>query len=173
MGWLEDIFEFEKENLKYMWDGIKDDPERLLIGAIEPFSTELWNTVLDKDYEPLVDQMGGAYGGDWISVADPDGGVYGIAKDKGIDTEAGGGMHDIAHVVAAAIAGNYGMGQIPGGEYANMGGGKGGNKQPPQADFKKSEPVFDIETIEEKRRKRELAEMLRKENEGKTVRSFF
>jgi hypothetical protein len=131
MGTLSDILGFEKFNLKDMWRKIKDDPERLLIGAVDPASTKMWNKVLGKDYEPIVDQMGGAYGGHTISAfGNTDGGVYGRARDAGIDVDAGAGMHDIAHTVAA-IYGGQGLANIGGAANSNnlgvfSNGGQGG-----------------------------------------------
>lgn len=114
---LGDIFDFELFNAKDMLGKVKKDPWRLLVGAGDPLSTKAWNKITGKNMEPLVDQMGGAYGGDWISAfgKGQDGGVYGRAKAAGIDTKAGGRAHDVAHVVSAIMAGNYGLGQMGGG----------------------------------------------------------
>ena len=92
------ILKFEKSNLKYMFDLIKKDPERLLIGAIDPLSTGLWNTILGKDYDPIVDQLGGATKGS-----------YQFAEARGIDTGPGQTMQGVAHLIAAFYAGNYGV----------------------------------------------------------------
>jgi hypothetical protein len=140
MGYLSDVFDFEAFNLKDMWKKVKKDPERLLIGAVDPASTKMWNGITGKDYEPLVDQMGGAYGGHTISAfGNNDGGVYGRAEDAGIDTGAGGAMHDVAHVVSAiyggqglmniggAPAGGQNLGVFSNGGTSGMGGVGGGN----------------------------------------------
>lgn len=125
MGFLSDVFDFEKFHLKDMWEKVKDDPERLFIGAIEPASSEMWGSILGKDYEPLVDQMGGAYGGNVISgFGNADAGVYGRAKEAGIDTTAGGQMQDAAHVIAAFYA--LGGGNLGGGGGGGSGGGSAG-----------------------------------------------
>lgn len=116
MSFLGNVFDFESFNLKDMFKKVKKDPERLLIGAVDPWSTKLWNKVLDKDYEPLVDQMGGAYGGHTLSAfGNDDGGVYGRAREAGIDTKAGGYMHDAAHVLSAIFGGQGLMGSSFGG----------------------------------------------------------
>lgn len=105
------LFDFDKFALKDIWKGIKKDPERLLVGAIDPLSTKMWNGILGKDYEPLIDQMGGPYGGHTISAfGNQDGGVYKRAEEAGIDTKKGGRMHDAAHVVSAIFGGQGLMG---------------------------------------------------------------
>lgn len=101
------LFDFDKFALKDIWGQIKKDPERLLLGAADPLSTKMWSGITGKDYEPLVDQMGGPYGGGWVSAFgnDQDGGVYKRAEEAGIDTKKGGMMHDAAHVVSAFFGG--------------------------------------------------------------------
>ena len=89
MSFLKDVLSFEKFNLGDMWDKVKHDPGRLFLGALDPASTSLWNKVLGKDWEPLVDQFGGAYGGDAITLGDTGRGVYGRAAAAGVPTEAG------------------------------------------------------------------------------------
>lgn len=129
MSFFGNAFDFDKFALKDMWNKIRDDPERLFIGAIDPWSTKMWNGILDKDYEPLIDQMGGPYGGHTFSMfGDKDGGVYARAREAGIDTKAGGQMHDAAHVIAGLFAGGYGLAALGGGGAAAGGaaGGAGG-----------------------------------------------
>jgi hypothetical protein len=109
------LFDFDAFALKDIWKGIKKDPERLLMGAVDPLSTKMWNGITGKDYEPLVDQMGGPYGGGWVSAfgKDQDGGVYKRAEEAGIDTSKGKSMHDGAHVLSAIFGGQgmFGAGQ--------------------------------------------------------------
>lgn len=109
MSKLSDILKFEGFNLKGIAGKIKDNPLRLLYGGIDPASTKVWNKVLGKDDEPLVDQWGGAS-------AD----TYRKAEAAGIDTEAGHNMHRVARTIAGAIAGNYGTSQL------GIGGGRSG-----------------------------------------------
>jgi hypothetical protein len=110
---LSDILGFEKFNLKDIWRKVRKDPGRLLLGATDPFSTRMWNqTGIGKDWEPLVDQFGGAYGGSAITLGDTGEGVYGRAREAGVPTEAGAGMHDIAHVIASIFAGGYGADKL-------------------------------------------------------------
>ena len=59
------------------WDRIKDDPKRLLLG-VDPASTELWNGILGKDDEPIVNFLGGPMGSGWTGMGS--GGVYDRAE---------------------------------------------------------------------------------------------
>lgn len=123
MSFVSDVLGFESFHLKDMWNKVRKDPERLLLGAVDPASSKLWSKVTGKDYEPIVDQMGGAYGGHTFSAfGAKDGGVYQRAREAGIDTKAGGGMHDAAHVISALFAGN--------GLAGGFGGGSGGSGSP-------------------------------------------
>lgn len=110
---LGNVLDFEAFNLKDMWKKIRKDPERLLMGAVDPWSTKLWNKVTGSDYEPIVDQMGGAYGGHTLSWGpeNQDGGVYARARAAGIDTTEGAFMHDLSHQIAQS----YAMNAIPNG----------------------------------------------------------
>ncbi len=145
MSFAKDVLGFEKFNLKDMWKKVRKDPERLLLGAMDPFSTRMWNkTGIGKDWEPVVDQMGGAYGGNTLTMGDTGEGVYGRAKAAGVPTKAGSQMHDLAHVITSMFAGNYGMGKLPAGVQRGFGqfnkfpsGGGGGGRgfgQPAQQD---------------------------------------
>jgi len=59
MGFLSDVFNFEKSHLKSLWKGIKDDPKRLILG-VDPASTKMWNEILGRNDRALVNQLGGA-----------------------------------------------------------------------------------------------------------------
>lgn len=118
MSFLGDVLSFDKYVLSDIWKGIKKDPERLLLGAVDPISTKMWNKVTGKDYEPLVDQMGGPYGGHTVSAfGNNTGGVYGRANAAGINTGPGSNAHDAAHVIAAIYGGQGAMGGL-----GNIGG---------------------------------------------------
>jgi hypothetical protein len=117
MGWLSDNLDFELFNLGDMWDKIKDSPEQLLLG-VDPFSTGLWNTLGVTDNEPIVNQLGGPYGGASNMGLSSGGGVYERAREAGIDTGPATQMHDLAEV----IAGGYGAAGAIGG-LGNIGGG--------------------------------------------------
>jgi hypothetical protein len=116
---LSSLGQFELFNAKDMLKKIKKDPERLLLGAVDPLSTKMWSGITGKKMSPLVDQMGGPEGGSTISAfGNADGGVYKRAEDAGIDTKAGRGMNNAAHVLSALFAGGYGLGQLGGGGQA-------------------------------------------------------
>lgn len=104
MGFINDVFKFERSKLKDMAGAIKEDPERLLLGAADPASSRMWSEVTGKEYEPIVDQMGGATTED-----------YRRAEARGIDTTAGKTMHGIARAIAGTIAGGYGLQALGGG----------------------------------------------------------
>jgi hypothetical protein len=123
MGWLSDNFDFEMFNLKDMWEKIEDNPFQLLTG-VDPFSTGMWNEILGRDDEPIVNQLGGPYGGS-SKMGLGSGGVYDRAQEAGIDIGPATQMHDVAEVVASYY-GLKGLGGI-GGEGAAAGaGGAGG-----------------------------------------------
>jgi hypothetical protein len=122
MGWLSDNFDFEMFNLKDMWEKIEDNPFQLITG-VDPFSTGMWNTILNRDDEPIVNQLGGPYGGS-SKMGLGSGGVYDRAQEAGIDIGPATQMHDIAEVVASYYA-MKGLGGI-GGEGAAAGAGGGG-----------------------------------------------
>ncbi|MGC4028930.1 MAG: hypothetical protein QM696_08665 [Steroidobacteraceae bacterium] len=130
MNFLNNVLGFEAFNAKDMLGKLKKNPERLFLGAADPLSSRMWGKVTGKDYEPLVDQMGGAYGGHTLSVfGNKDGGVYQRARDAGIDTNAGGMMHDAAHIVSAMYGGGYGLDKLGSVMPQNLsfGGSQGGN----------------------------------------------
>ncbi len=91
---LDDMLAFEKNQLGYWWDAIKEDPERLFIGAIDPFSSKMWGEVTGKDYEPMLNQLGG-----------PSTGAYIDAAEKGIDVGPSAGSHQVAAAIASWYAG--------------------------------------------------------------------
>jgi hypothetical protein len=112
VGYLSDIFQFEKSNLGSMWGRLKKDPERAFIGAIDPAGSKAWGGVMGKDYSPMLDMGGGAAPG-----------AYREAEAKGINTTAGKNMHRLARAIAAYNAGSYGlsaMGYGGGATAANM-----------------------------------------------------
>lgn len=101
MGDFKKIFDFEKFAGNRRWQLVKKNPERLFIGAGDPFSSKMWGGITGKKYEPLVDQWGGASKDS-----------YGAAEQQGIDTGPGKRMHDIARIVASIYAGGYGASQL-------------------------------------------------------------
>lgn len=104
MSFLGDVLGFEKVNLKEIGRKIKENPERLLIGAVDPASSKVWSKVTGQDYEPIVDQWGGA-------ASD----VGNRAEASGVDPQAGMTMHKVARLAASifggrALAGKLGSG---------------------------------------------------------------
>lgn len=122
MSFLSSDLGFEAFVGKDFLKGLSKDPKRAFLG-VDPLSTKAWNAVLGRKDEPLVDQLGGAYGGHTISAfGNNDGGVYKRARDAGIDTGAGEKMQDAAHIVASI----YGANGLYGAAGGNAGSGVSG-----------------------------------------------
>ena len=104
---IKDIWDFERSNLKGMFDKIKDDPKRLLspVPMVDPVGTKIGSGLGfgEKDASPLVNQWGGATEES-----------YAAAEAQGIDTGPGRFMHDVAQSIAASYAGGYGAEQAAG-----------------------------------------------------------
>lgn len=94
---LEDVFKGGLEHGKQIWKGIEDDPERLFLGAADPFSSKMWGGITGKEYDPLISQMGGATS-DQIEAM----------GEKGLNTKAIGNAYKIADTVAGILGGYYG-----------------------------------------------------------------
>lgn len=138
---LSDLFNFELFNLKDIGKGLGKHPLQKLLFGIDPLGTKIGNTITGHEDEPLVDQMGGAYGGRVISFGPKghEGGVYGRAKEAGIDTSSGAGAQDLAHLIAAYYATSGGFGG--GGQTNPTGVGPFGN-QPPPSPQGATPPIF-------------------------------
>lgn len=91
---ISDALEFEKFNLKRMWDMVREDPERLLFGSADPFSTKMWNKALGRDDDPMINQWGG-----------PTQQAFMAAEEAGIDTSSAQGLHQVAQMIASIYAG--------------------------------------------------------------------
>jgi hypothetical protein len=123
MSFAGNVLGFENFNLKNTWKKLKDNPWRALVGSTTGVGTKLWNKVLDRNDEPLVNDWGGAPKDS-----------YQKAQAAGIDTSSGKTMHNIAQVVASFYAGGYGASQLgaaggaagAGGTQASVGTGLGG-----------------------------------------------
>jgi len=117
MSFLKDNLDFERFQLKDWWRKAKDSPEQLIFGAADPFSAKVMSKITGKEYEPFIDQMGGPYGGSALSVGgSTDGGVYGRARESGINTKSARNVHNVAHAIAAFKALSAGSGAFGGGE---------------------------------------------------------
>lgn len=112
MSSFSDILDFDKFALSGVWEGLKDNPWRALVGSVDPASTAMWNGILGKDEEPLLNQMGGPMGSGKLGLGS--GGVFDDFAAQGGDPEAGNQAHNIAEMVAMSSVMN------------NAGGGKGG-----------------------------------------------
>jgi hypothetical protein len=122
MGDLSSTFDFLKFNASDLWDQAKSHPQRFLWG-VDPIMTKLGNHVMGTHYDPMFDQLGGAWGGHNISAfGNYDNGVWKRAEQAGIDTSTNRHLSDIAHVIAAF----YALGGASGG----FGGGDAGAVDP-------------------------------------------
>lgn len=109
MGFLDDLFDFEKSHLKTLTGGIFDDPKRLLLG-VDPLSTKMWNEVLGRDDRALVSQFGGPTEKD-----------YQDAIDAGVDIGAAQGFHTVAEAIASIYGGGAAAGALGGIGYGTAG----------------------------------------------------
>ncbi len=102
--WGQDQIEFERFQLDKWKDMIKEDPERIFIGAMfAPGGEQVWGKALGKDYEPSVNLWGG-----------PRGATFEEAEAEGIDTSASRGMHSLAEGIAKMYAFDWASGAIQG-----------------------------------------------------------
>lgn len=107
---LGDALDFEGFRLKDIWKGIMKNPERLLTGAFDPWSTKIYNGITGDNLEPLGNQLGA-----------PTKKQYQDAQAHGIDTGSARDINDAAQVIAGAV-GAYAGGTA----LAGAGGGGGG-----------------------------------------------
>jgi len=159
MGFLSNVGDFEKFNLKEMFSKIGKDPERLLYGSADPLSTGMWNKALGTDNEAIVDQWGGASKD-----------TYGKAEASGIDTKNGHQMHQAARVVAGLIAGNYGAQQAGIGGGGGTEGGQGGGMPMPQNQQQQTsqQPDANAQLLESRRKLEEALMQQKMAASGKT-----
>lgn len=75
-------------------EAYKKDPERALLGINTPLESSAWGAVTGKDYRPTVDMSGGSTSYDTQS-----------AQEKGIDTQSGDAMQQIAKMLAMRFGG--------------------------------------------------------------------
>ena len=115
---LSDALEFELFHGKDILKRIGDDPKRLILG-VDPASTALWNKILGRDDEAIVNQLGGALGSGSLGLGDG-GGVYDRAEAEGINTRSAQGLQNIAEVISASYGGAGAAGGL-----GNIGGGAG------------------------------------------------
>jgi hypothetical protein len=91
---LQDVGDFEKFNLQEMLKKVRKNPEQLLLGAADPLGADMWSNITGKEYDPIVDQWGGASKD-----------TYRNAARRGINVGPGATMHGIARSIAGSYAG--------------------------------------------------------------------
>lgn len=105
------ILDFELFNAGHMAKQAFKNPDQLLLGAADPFGAKLWSGITGKDYEPIVNQWGGASDG-----------AYEAAEAKGINTGSAKGAHQVSQAIAGIFAGGALGGAMGGGAGAASGG---------------------------------------------------
>lgn len=109
-----DMLKFEGFNLKNIGKTIKENPEQLFLGAMEPVGGKLWGEILHKDYDEPLNAFGG-----------PNSSTYDKAEAEGIDTGWSESSHDAARIIAAIYAGGYAASAAGAGGAAGAGAGAG------------------------------------------------
>lgn len=99
MGWLSDLHKGNKHWFSEQWKAIKNDPERLFLGAMTPVGSKLWGGITGEDYKPVMDAWGG-----------PSADVYATGAAKGINMDPAHNSHRIARMVAAMSMAGGGSG---------------------------------------------------------------
>lgn len=90
MGWMSDLFKGNKHWFSEQWKAVKDNPERLLLGAMTPVGSKVWSKATGKDYKPVMDAWGG-----------PSADVYASGEARGINMDAAHNSHRVARMVTA------------------------------------------------------------------------
>lgn len=110
-GWLKNALRFEASRLGDMWEGIKKDPKRLILG-VDPLSTGAWNFILGRHDEPIVGDFGGPTQQNYIN-----------AENKGIPTGSAQTLNGIAKTIAAFYGGQAAGSALGGAAGAGASGG--------------------------------------------------
>jgi len=99
--------EFELDHVGNIFEGLVDEPGRLVFG-FDPIGTEIGNAVTGSNYDPLVNQMGGATSEQ----------IAAYEAQHGLNSAGGAqGLHDAAAGTAAVItAGTLANGGLTGGQ---------------------------------------------------------
>lgn len=118
MSKLSDVWHFADYSARDSWDKLKQDPERLVIGAIDPFSSWAWGSILGKNYTPVLNAFGSPQGGGFLGT-DRNGGVYKSAEQNGVAT----GSAKKFFGTGDAIAGLFGGSAATQGISAGLSGG--------------------------------------------------
>lgn len=104
---LHNAASFELDHIGNIFEGLADEPARLVFG-FDPIGTEIGNAVTGRDYDPLVNQMGGATS---QQIAD-------YEARNGLNSAGGAqGLHNAAAGTTAVIAaGTLANGGLTGGQ---------------------------------------------------------
>jgi len=109
-------YDFEKFNFKSMWEQLKKNPGRALIGSFDPASTKMWNEILGRDDDPIINQLGGPTSQRYVDYVQQ-GGDPRAAKSAAT-------AHQIAATIASIYAGGA-LGAVAGGMGAGAGAAGG------------------------------------------------
>ena len=105
------ILDFEMFNAGHMAQQAIKNPDQMLLGAADPFGAKVWGGITGRNYEPIVNQWGGASDG-----------AYKAAEARGIETGAAKGAHQVAQSIAGIFAGGALGGAMGAGGSAASGG---------------------------------------------------
>lgn len=97
-------------------DAVRDDPERLLTGGIDPLSTAATNKIFGTDYAPLTTMTGGQTEAQFQA-----------AEAAGINTGPGRSVQSIADLAASYYGGQAAFNALSGGTTTTTGGSGGGS----------------------------------------------
>ena len=112
---IKKALKFEVFNVKGIIKKIAKNPQRLLVGAVDPIGTKIANTVLGTKWKPAVNQLGGATNE-----------TFAEAKAKGMEVGLAKSLHTAAVVIAAYYAAGGSIAGIGGGGSGAAGAGAGG-----------------------------------------------
>lgn len=107
---IKKALKFEAFNVKGIIKDIAKNPQRLLVGAVDPIGTKIANTILGTKWKPAVNQLGGATKE-----------RFAAAEAKGMDTGLAKSLHAVAGVVAG-IWGGAALGNLAGAGVKSLAG---------------------------------------------------
>lgn len=107
---IKKALKFEAFNVKGIIKDIAKNPQRLLVGAVDPLGTKIANTILGTKWKPVVNQLGGATKE-----------RFAAAEAKGMDVGLAKSLHAVAGVVAG-IWGGAALGNLAGAGVKSLAG---------------------------------------------------